>query len=360
MTYVQAIVLGVIQGLAEFLPISSDGHLSAAQHVMGLDAESVPMILFDVIAHCGTLISITIVFWVTFTRFFRRLLVELAPSKDKRPWLVRNAAWRTLLLGVLASIPTGLIGVLFKHQLEAAYGMPVIIGLGFWITGAFLYVAETWGRPHKPLRQFGPVAALAIGIGQGLAIAPGVSRSALTISTSLMFGLKRRWAAEFSFFIAFPAICGATVIKLKDAFKMPHDQLSGLVGPIAVGAVISAIVGYFALRLLLVAVRAAKLRYFSYYVWIIGAVVIVMALTGHMKPNHTETSPGSSTHACVSPAGPMESASDVTRTSLPSETHTADRDLTAQHTRRPSSNGPLVHSNSARPAAKPTLATGTL
>jgi undecaprenyl-diphosphatase len=285
MTYWQAVVLGIIQGVAEFLPISSDGHLAVAQHWMGLDAESLPMILFDVMAHCGTLVSIVIVFWVIFWKFFRKVIAELRSGGvqgDRRPWLVRNAACRVLLLGIVASVPTGLIGVGFKHQLEAMFGSPVLIGVGFLITGAFLLISHLIGTPRVPLRRFGPVGAFMIGVAQGAAVAPGVSRSALTISTALMFGLKRRWAAEFSFFIAFPAICGATVVKLKDAFKMPHEQLAALVGPTLVGAIISAIVGYFALKILLVAVRRARLVYFAWYVFLVGTVVIILGATGHM------------------------------------------------------------------------------
>lgn len=287
MTYWQAIILGIIQGVAEFLPISSDGHLAVAQHWMGLDAESVPMILFDVVAHCGTLVSIVIVFWTVFWRFFRRLILELRPpagprKADRRPWLVRNASCRILLLAMLACIPTGIIGLKFKHQLEALYGTPVMIGVGFLITGAFLVVSHLLGNPRRPLRAFGPLAAFLVGIGQGAAIAPGVSRSALTISIALMSGLKRRWAAEFSFLIAFPAICGATVVKLKDAFEMAQGSLAGLVGPIAVGSIVSAVVGYAALRVLLVAVRRAKLIYFAYYVFVVGIIVMIMGATGRL------------------------------------------------------------------------------
>jgi len=363
MSYWQAVILGVIQGLAEFLPISSDGHLAFAQHWMGLNAESLPMILFDVMAHVGTLVSIVIVFWTVFVRFFRRLLTELRvsgrrPASRRRPWLVRNAACRVTLLGMVACVPTGLIALRFKHQLEAAYGSPLLIGLGFFVTGAFLFISHRVRRPRVPLRRFGALGAFMVGVGQGLAVAPGVSRSALTICTALLFGLKRRWSAEFSFFIAFPAICGATLVKLKDAADLPSHQWAELIGPTAVGSVIAAVVGYAALRILLVAVRRAKLIYFGYYVWVIGAITIGLGLTGRLG-HHDPQATSSPRDAAISEwtAGPAASASAPTLTVLSSTTPPADSERTDQHTRAPSSNAPLVHSNTPAPTEKPTLPT---
>ncbi len=288
MSYLQAIVLGVIQGLTEFLPVSSSGHLALVQHWMDLDAESSSMLLFDVATHLGTLLAVVVVFFSTFVLFFRRLIVELRsepqPNPERqRPWLVRNAAWRVLLLGVVASIPTGVLGLGFKDHFKAAFGNPIAIGVALLITGGLLFVSGRVPRPRKTWRQFGILGALAVGFAQGLAITPGISRSGATICTGLLCGLKRRWSAEFSFLIAFPAICAAAASEIKDVLELPSDQLADIpTGPILVGSLVAAVVGYAALRMLLAAVRRAKLIYFSYYVWVIGALVIVLGLTGRL------------------------------------------------------------------------------
>jgi len=290
-SYAQAILLGIIQGLTEFLPVSSSGHLAIVQHWMRLDAESPPMILFDVATHIGTLLAVVLVFWTTFLRYFRRLMGELRtptplPNPNRsRPWFVRNAAWRVLILGIVASVPTGVIGLRFKPQLKAAFGNPVAIGVALLLTGVLLFVSGKVPRPRTPWRRFGLLGALLVGLAQGLAITPGVSRSGATICTALLCGLKRRWAAEFSFFIAFPAICAAALSEIKDALELPGEQLDAIpVGPIVIGSVVAAVVGYVALRMLLVAVRRAKLMYFSYYVWALGLLVIVLGTTGRLGP----------------------------------------------------------------------------
>ncbi|MBN1344521.1 MAG: undecaprenyl-diphosphate phosphatase [Phycisphaerae bacterium] len=289
MNYIQAIILGVIQGLTEFLPVSSSGHLALVQHWMKLEPESPLMITFDVATHLGTLLAVVVVFAATFLQYLRRLVAEirtprLEPNPNRRrPWLVRNAAWRVLILGIIASVPTGLIGVVFKDQLEAAFGNPVLIGCALLATGVLLFISGKAPRPRKTWRQFGALGALLVGLAQGLAITPGISRSGATICTALLCGLKRRWAAEFSFFIAFPAICGAALLKAKDVLELPSDQIAAMpVGPIVVGSLVAAVVGYAALRLLLVAVRSAKLIYFSYYVWALGLLVIVLGATGRL------------------------------------------------------------------------------
>lgn len=285
----QAVVLGVVQGLTEFLPVSSSGHLALVQHWMRLPADSTEMLLFDVATHLGTLLAVVIVFFGTFISFFARLVREArtgAPSSDtgpQRPWFVRNAAWRVAILGMIACVPTGIIGLGFQDQFKAAFGSPTAIGIALLVTGALLFVSGRVSRPRKGWRRFGVLGAVAVGIAQGLAITPGISRSGATICTALLCGLKRRWAAEFSFLIAFPAICAAAAKEFKDVLELPADQLAGIpAGPIVIGSLVATVVGFFALKGLLAAVRSAKLIYFSYYVWAVGVLVIVLGQTGRL------------------------------------------------------------------------------
>ncbi|MCP4246158.1 MAG: undecaprenyl-diphosphate phosphatase [bacterium] len=268
---IQALVLGIIQGLTEFLPVSSSGHLAIAQRLMHLEADSHSMLLFDVASHLGTLAAVVWVFAGTFRRYLRRLLAERGPD-----YAGRRIAWRLAGLGVAASIPTALIGLYFKDPFEAAFAKPTWIGVGLLTTGTLLFVTGRLPRPRRGWRQFGVMRALLVGVVQGAAILPGISRSGSTICAAMACGLRRRWAAEFSFFIAVPAICGAALIKLEDTLELSSAELAAVpTVPIAVGALVALVSGVFALRLLLSSVRRGRLQHFCYYCWLLGAIVLV-------------------------------------------------------------------------------------
>ena len=272
LSYWQALLLGFIQGLTEFLPISSSGHLAITQRLMHLEPDSQAMLLFDVVSHLATLAAVILVFAGTFGRYLRRLGAETSAR-----FAGRRIAWRLILLGIVASVPTALIGLAFKDTFEAAFGKPVWIGVGLLLTGTLLFVIGKIPRPRRGWRRFGAGRAFWVGVVQGLAILPGISRSGSTICLAMLLGLRRRWAAEFSFFIAAPAICGAALLKAKDTFDLYGGQLEGIPkGPILVGAVAALLSGYVALRLLLAAVRRAKLQYFCYYCWLAGIAVIAL------------------------------------------------------------------------------------
>jgi undecaprenyl-diphosphatase len=214
LTYFHAIILGIIQGLTEFLPISSSGHLALAQRVMEYDADSPAMLLFDVAVHLGTVVAVAAVFAGDFGRYFRRLCRESTPG-----FAGRRTAWRIAALGIAASVPTAVIGLVFKDDLEAAFGKPSWIGIALIMTGSLLWATGKTPRPRRGWRRFGFGRAVLIGLGQGIAILPGVSRSGTTISLALLAGIRREWAGQFSFFIAIPAICGAALLHTKDVLE---------------------------------------------------------------------------------------------------------------------------------------------
>lgn len=272
LSYASAAFLGVLQGATEFLPISSSGHLALAQHFLEVDAESPPMIMFDLAVHLGTLVAVAVVFAPDFATYLRRLIAESSGE-----FTGRRFAWKITGLGIAASIPTAAIGLLFKDQLTAAFGKPFWIGCALIFTGTLLWATNRFPRPTRGWRRFGYGRAVLIGLGQGLAILPGVSRSGTTISLALMAGIKRRWAGQFSFLIAVPAILGATLLVLKDLLEKEVAVASVIDGPLIVGSLIAAVTGYVALRALLSIVHRAKLHYFSYYCWLLGAVVLVLA-----------------------------------------------------------------------------------
>jgi len=274
LTYVQALVLGVVQGLTEFLPISSSAHLALAQGLFKLDPRSEAMLLFDVVAHVGTVVAVLIVFARPTASFLSRLVRETNGN-----WTQKRYAWRVAILAMIASVPTAVFGLGFQDQLETAFGRPVWIGVCLILTGLLLGLTKSVPRGKRGWARFAWWQALVVGIAQGTAIFPGISRSGATICVAVLLGLRRRWAAQFSFLIAVPAILGATFIKLRDAADVP----SGVAGtipwaPIALGSVVAFFVGIFALRMLLGAVRLGTLHLFAPYCFVLGLLAIIGVL----------------------------------------------------------------------------------
>ena len=266
LTYWQALLLGAVQGLTEFLPISSSAHLALSQRLMALEADSAAMLLFDAFVHIGTVLSIGIVFFHPELEFLRRLRRELEPS-----WNRARYGWRIIGFTAAASVPTGVIGLLFKKKFEGAFDNPRSMGLHLCVTGGLLFALMFVPRGRRGWKQIHWWEAGLVGVVQGLAIFPGISRSGSTICTASYCGWRRKWAAHFSFLIAMPAILGGTVIKLKDTLELPAAELQAIPwGAIVVGALVSTVVGVLALKLLLSAVRRAKLHYFAPYCVAVG------------------------------------------------------------------------------------------
>lgn len=273
LSYWQAAILGVLQGLTEFLPISSSGHLALAQNLMGLDPETESSILFDLALHLGTVVAVVAVFAGQFVAYFRRLTAESSPG-----FAGRRIAWKIALLGVAASIPTAGIGLLFRDDFKALFASQTFIAVALLVTGTLLWTTGKIPRPRRGWRRFGFGRALLIGTGQGLAIMPGISRSGTTIALAMLLGIKREWAGQFSFFIAMPAIVGASILEARGVMAATSVPLVELLnGPLILGVVAATVSGYVALRLLMAAVRRAKLHLFCYYCWLLGLVVLVLS-----------------------------------------------------------------------------------
>ncbi len=276
LTYLEAVVLGLVQGLTEFLPVSSSGHLAIAQKLFDLPGSSPQMLLFDVLSHTGTLLAVAFVFAGTFKAFAARLIAETRPSFGGK-----RTGWLVALLGVVACVPTAAIGLGFKDKFEASFDSMPTVGIGLLISGALLFAVGRVPRPRRGWRRIGWWRAVMVGIAQGAAILPGLSRSGSTICTAMMLGFKRRWAAEFSFLIVVPPIVGATLIKLRDTFALPPEQLGDIAWwPLILGSIVALISGVVALRLLLALVIRQKLQHFCWYCWLLGGVVLVAWLKG--------------------------------------------------------------------------------
>lgn len=260
----EAIILGVVQGVTEFLPISSDGHLVIAQAAMksfGLSSGSDRDHLhFDVVLHFGTLLAIILVFW--------RDLAALTSHP------------RRMLLIVVASIPAALVGFTIKSRVEESFTQPLVAGVGLLVTSLFLFLGYRAGsvllRLNRPLRSIDGITtadALVIGGAQALAILPGVSRSGSTISTSVLLGVSRESAAVFSFLMAVPVIGGAILLVTKDILE--GEGNIGRWDAAALGTVVSFLVGVVALKWLLRILSRGGLLGFAMYCLVMGTAVIV-------------------------------------------------------------------------------------
>jgi len=257
---VGALFLGVLQGLTEFLPVSSSGHLVLFQQFLEIGDDHV---LFDLVLHLGTLLP---VLW-----FYRadigRLLLD--PFTGDGPLASRHGV-RTWALLVTASLPTAAIGLVFEDTFEALFSRPAALTVTFAVTGALLFLSGRLERESKQALSF-PIAFV-LGIAQGLAITPGISRSGSTIATGLLLGLEREEAARFSFLMSVPAILGATLLRLGDAAEATLHPPQLLVGFLA-----SMVTGYLALVLLVKLVRTGMFPHFAWYCWF--AAIVAGALT---------------------------------------------------------------------------------
>jgi len=265
MNVFQAAVLGLVQGLAEFLPISSSGHLILARMLMGIsdaDAATGAYMILDVLLHAGTLLAVAVVFW-----------------KDWWDMLLHPIKNRTLLLLIVASIPALVVVLLFNDMVEQFF-TGWFLGVSFLITAVFLLVAE-WisgkeiRRDEKPKMKH----AIAMGLMQAVALLPGVSRSGSTLTGGLCTHLDRKAAAKFAFMMSAPAILGSLLFEGKDAIENGYLAELSLM-PTLVGVAVAAISGYLAIRFMLRLIQKISLNWFALYVAIVGVVVLALQLAG--------------------------------------------------------------------------------
>ena len=274
---IEAIVLGTIQGLTEFLPVSSSGHLVLFQNLFGMQE---PELLFDICLHVGTLAAVLIVFYREIFEILAALVQfpgRLKSAGGLRNLLAGDESIRMALLIVVGSIPTAIIGLLFKEITDQLFGSLTIVGCMLLVTGTLLWLTRRIRSPKgRPVARTTLRDALMIGIVQGLAILPGISRSGSTISTALFLGVDRKVAGRYSFLLSIPAIVGALLLSL----DTPELHTTIPVSTILAGSIISAVVGWLALMLLLRVVDRGQLHRFAPYCWIVGVVTLGIAWMG--------------------------------------------------------------------------------
>ena len=265
-------LLGLVQGVAEFLPISSSGHLSLAQHFMGLVQED---ILFDVLLHLGTLVAVCVVYWkdiADMVRDFFRMIGDMF-SKNRQPQ--RTESTRLVMLLVVATLPLFLV-ILIQDHVKSLYGNTIFIGCALLATGFILFFSDRMQKGKKTARTATMTDALLVGLSQAVAVVPGLSRSGTTISVGMLCGFDRKFAVRFSFLMSIPAILGAGVLEVGDAIAVGIDP--AMIPIYLAGMVVAAVSGFFAIKLVNLLAEKKKFGKFAYYCWAVGIIAIAATL----------------------------------------------------------------------------------
>lgn len=267
MDLLQSFLLGIIQGVTEFLPISSSGHLVLGKQILGVEVET--GITYEVVVHFGTLCSIII--------YYRKMLWDLLNSSlqfVKSPSTKKEDPNIKLIGFILVSmIPAMLIGFTLKDQIEGIFTDPLLVSVMLLVTGVFLFSTRFVGQPKN---EVGWIKSFLIGVAQSFAMIPGVSRSGSTITAALWLGIKREEAANFSFLMLIPVIAGAMLLEVTELIEIGISQteLSSLV----IGFLAAFISGYYALKYLIIILRKQGFHYFSYYCWLAGGIGVIYYL----------------------------------------------------------------------------------
>jgi undecaprenyl-diphosphatase len=256
-TLIEAVVLAVIQGLTEWLPVSSSGHLVIAQNFLGLS----PPLIFDVLLHFGTLIVVVVM--------FRKDILDIFKILVKGNFKTQEGKFALHI--IIGSIPIAVIGVIFYDGIKSLFSNLLAAGMALLVTGCVLFVSEK----RLGSKTMNTLDSLLIGLAQAIALIPGISRSGLTISTGLLRKIDKMNAFRYSFLLSVPAIIGATIIEVEDLVLGNVEML-----PIVVGVSVSTLVGYVSLKLLQKIVLRERFHLFAYYCWVVGIIVVVLSVVG--------------------------------------------------------------------------------
>jgi undecaprenyl-diphosphatase len=286
MSLLEALLLGVVQGVFMFFPVSSTGHLVLTQHVLAgrgstLPApESAEMLLFDLLVHVGTVVSIAIVFRSGLQQLGRGVLGDLRERLGRVDGRATGGLYLRLgVLGAVSVAVTGGLGLLIRLFGTSAFEQTVWVAVALALTGVVLWWTDVIEPSGRDLRDLTVVIAIAIGAAQGLALLPGLSRSGWTIAIALFLGLQRRRAAQYSFYLAIPTIVAAAAVQGWTVLTADEPLTIGG-GAYVAGAVAAAVVGVIALKLVLAVLYRARFRYFSFYLWALAALVLFAEVPG--------------------------------------------------------------------------------
>ena len=270
MNILQGIIIGIVQGLTEFLPVSSSAHLIFIQNILGVESS----LAFDTFLHLGTLLAVLIYFRADIIKMIEAWLLSVGDILQHRfregfysdPY--KRLAWYV----ILATVPVGIVGVLFESQVDTLFaGALYVPGFFLFVTGTILYLSQRIASGKIDMSHVGWSQSLFMGLGQACAIMPGLSRSGTTIAAGLVIGLDKEFAAKFSFILSIPAIFGAFILQLKDIGLF----MSGDGAAVILGFVAAFVSGYLAIKWLLDLIQNKSLDIFAYYCWIVGIIVFM-------------------------------------------------------------------------------------
>ena len=274
MNILQGIIIGIVQGLTEFLPVSSSAHLIFIQKLLGVESS----LAFDTFLHLGSLLAVLIFFRADIYKMLNAWLFSLEDIVKHRfkegfyedPY--KRLAWYV----ILATIPVGIVGIFFESQVDALFaGALYVPGFFLFVTGTILYLSQRIASGQIDMSHMGWAQSLFMGLGQACAIMPGLSRSGTTIAAGLVAGLDKEFAAKFSFILSIPAIFGAFIVQLKDIGL----SMSGDGAAIILGFVAAFVSGYLAIKWLLDLIQNKSLDIFAFYCWIVGVIVFMGSIT---------------------------------------------------------------------------------
>ena len=280
MTYFMSILMGIIQGVAEFLPISSSGHLALFQTFFGMENMEEKYMFFTVLLHFGTLISVCMVYWRDIVDMIREFFLGIAALAGRKDTGVAPPpARRMVMLIIIATVPP-FVMVFLQDAVNQLFSNSIMVSCALLATGFILFFSDRMARGHKTAKNATVADALIVGCGQALAVIPGLSRSGTTISVGMMRGFDRAFAVRFSFLMSLPAVLGANVLEIKDALasNFPIEELPMYL----VGVAVSAVVGYFAIRLVKSLSDKGKFGKFAYYCWAVGLGSLVAGIVKMM------------------------------------------------------------------------------
>lgn len=281
MNFLTSALLGLIQGVAEFLPISSSGHLSLFQNFLGLETAEGSNLFFDVLLHLGTLIAVFIFYWSDIRGMiveFFAMCGELAGRRSSRPTPQAMELRRLILLIIVGTLPLFLV-LPIKDRVESLYSNTWFIGGALLATGCLLYLSDRLARGKKNARTATLLDVLLVGVSQGIATVPGLSRSGTTIAVGMLLGFDRKFAVRYSFLLSLPAVIGANILSLADAIQTGIDW--SLMPVYLVGVCVAAMSGYYAIGLVKRLTDAGKFGKFAYYCWGVGALAIILSAIFH-------------------------------------------------------------------------------
>ena len=273
MTWLSAIIMGLVQGIAEFLPISSSGHLAIAEHLLNMQGASEIPQFYDVLLHLGTLVAVFIAYWDEIYDMIVEFFAGVGDLVHHTTPRVVPPARRMILLVIVGTLPL-FVMVPFRRFFEGLSDNMYFIGGALLFTGVLLFVSDRVRRGGKTEKTARLSDALVVGIGQAIALCPGVSRSGMTITTGCFMGFERKFAVRFSFLLSIPAVLGANILSLKDAIEA--GIVWAEVPMYLVGVVTAAVVGYACIRLLRMVAEKGRFGAFAYYCWAAGLLTLLL------------------------------------------------------------------------------------